>query len=467
MRVVLADIKGTKGFVNKDTIVGGFGARFQGFTRTTRWIEHLRTLYQSVASVQVAYLAAIFARAGHEVVFTDGEMADGDLGLVLTSIVDYRREIEWAERARRRHGMRTGFYGAMATHVTGVFDGHSDFTIRGEPESAAMRLAAGEVLTGIVDSPAIAVLDSLPFPAWPLMVRPRGVHAPRSIIPTRSSFPILASRSCPEFCTYCPHRITASYRARTPENVLAEIEYICRRYGAAHLIFRDPLFTEDRGRSVAIAEGIRRERFPVQFECETRLDNLDTELLDTLHAAGLHTISFGVESVQANTLRRVGRRPIPSAHQRSIVEYCRQKGIMTHAFYVFGFLDDTADSIRATIEYAVALDTTFALFKILTPYPGTPLRKHMEHLMTETDLEKFDGLTPTFTHPNLTHEQLRFLLGSAYTRFYIRPSWGWNYFGIRHTYSDWLRRIDNFARERQMRNQTAFLTSTGSKARSE
>jgi len=44
---------------------------------------------------------------------------------------------------------------------------------------------------------------------------------------THAAFPVLSSRSCPEFCTYCPHRITAPYRARTPGNVLAEIEEIC------------------------------------------------------------------------------------------------------------------------------------------------------------------------------------------------------------------------------------------------
>jgi len=48
----------------------------------------------------------------------------------------------------------------------------------------------------------------------------------------------------------------------------------------------------------------------------------------------------------------------------------------------------------------------------------------------ETDWQKFDGFTPTFHHPSLTSAELKFLIGAAYTRFYMRPSWLANYLGI-------------------------------------
>jgi hypothetical protein len=55
----------------------------------------------------------------------------------------------------------------------------------------------------------------------------------------------------------------------------------------------------------------------------------------------------------------------------------------------------------------------------------------MQPSITETDWERFDGFTPTFTHPSLTHPELRFLLGNAYTRYYMRPSFLTNYLRIR------------------------------------
>ena len=71
-------------------------------------------------------------------------------------------------------------------------------------------------------------------------------------------------------------------------------------------------------------------------------------------------------------------------------------------FYVLGFNTDTWDSIAATIEYAISLGSTLAQFKLLTPYPGTPLCKQMERQVFEKDWERFDGFTPTFHHPNLS-----------------------------------------------------------------
>ena len=316
-------------------------------------------------------------------------------------------------------------------------------------------------------SPAIDNLDSLPFPAWHLFNQGRARHAVgRSVWSSHRAFPILSSRSCPEFCTYCPHRITAPYRARSADNVVAEIEEICAHYERPYLIFRDPLFTEERERSTGIAEGILRKNLKVQFECETRLDDLDKELLDLLHRAGLNTITFGVESVDPDTLKRVGRRPIPPEHQREIVSYCRDKGITSEGFFVLGFLTDSVESIRATIDYAIDLSPTAALFKILTPFPGTPLFKHMKSLITETDWEKFDGYTPTFRHPNLSHDELAHLLGSAYTRFYVRPSFALNYLGIKTPIEtlDALMHLEAYAKRRQLEEDLAFFETQASKA---
>jgi anaerobic magnesium-protoporphyrin IX monomethyl ester cyclase len=149
-----------------------------------------------------------------------------------------------------------------------------------------------------------------------------------------------------------------------------------------------------------------------------------------MHAAGLRAMSFGVESVAPTTLKKVGRRPIPEPHQREVLRRCRELGIVTAAFYVIGFAEDTWESIGATIEYSIDLGSTVAQFKILTPYPGTPLFKRMQTTITETDWERFDGFTPTFSHPSLTHAQLSFLLGHAYTQYYVRPSFVTNYLRI-------------------------------------
>ena len=231
---------------------------------------------------------------------------------------------------------------------------------------------------------------------------------------------------------------------------------MCDQKPRPYVIFRDPLFSEQRDRCFELCDAIQTRGLTLRFEAETRLDRLDIELIDTLYAAGLRAMSFGVESLDPVTLKKSGRRPIPQAHQRLIIEHCRKKGIVTAAFYVLGFLQDNWQSIAATIDYASDLGSTFAQFKILTPYPGTPMFKQLEPLLTETDWEKFDGYTPTFRHPNLTEGELRFLLGAAYTRYYMRPSYLANFLQIQNTaVREWVSRLDRRVNARHSLNEIA------------
>ncbi len=436
MRIVLADLKGTEGFVHKDTVVGGYGARMRGFSMVTRLGCLLKKNLNDVPSVTLAYLAAILDAAGHDVRFTRDAVVDGDVALVLSSLVDHRHETRWADAARAR-GTRVGFVGLAGSKLPHLFADHADFIVAGEPDEAIMRLARGHRLEGLCPSAELPDLSALPFPRWDLVGVKGDRQAFRGVF-TRpiGGFPVMASRSCPEFCTYCPHRILARYRGRSVENIADELSGICDRYERPFVIFRDPLFTQERDRVLALCDEIRARGLELEFECETRLDRLDEELLHKMRLAGLQTIEFGVESVSPDTLKKVGRRPIPEAHQRAVIEACGRLGIRTIGFYVLGFNTDTWASIAATVDYSISLGSTLAQFKLLTPYPATPLFKQMEKQVFEKDWEKFDGFTVTFEHPTLSAGELQFLLAAAYARFYFRPSFFTNLWPVEKR---WLR----------------------------
>ena len=181
----------------------------------TRLAKNARRVFLNLPSIHVGYLAAIFGAAGHDVIVTRNDRpVDGDLALVLTSLVDYRHERDWAIAARQR-GMTVGVFGAPATHLPELFTDAADFVVRGEPEAVATGIANGDQWRGTVNSPAIDNLDSLPFPRWDFFKTKRYAYASHHGIGLTRAFPMLTSRSCPEHCTYCPHRITASYRARS------------------------------------------------------------------------------------------------------------------------------------------------------------------------------------------------------------------------------------------------------------
>jgi anaerobic magnesium-protoporphyrin IX monomethyl ester cyclase len=460
MRIVLADLKGLNGLVSKDTVAGGYGSRMVPFSRATRIYCHFKKKVNNLPSVQLAYLAAIGARAGHDISWTSGEQVEGDVALVLSSLVDYRRETAWADEARR-HGLRVGFVGLAASKMPELFETHADFIIQGEPESAMFRLVQGEHMEGNCTSPPIQDLDALPFPLWNSALSRTSLGNGLGIW-TRNfnkCFPVLGSRGCTEFCTYCPHRILAEFRLRSVKNIVDELEMICDQYPFPLVIFRDSLFTQNRERTQDLCDEILSRGLKLQFHCETRLDHLDEELLNRLWSAGLRAISFGVESVSEENLRKAGRRVIPEVHQRKMMEACRRHGIASCGYYVLGFPDETWASASATIDYSISLGSTFAQFKLLTPYPGTPLWKRSSSWIFETDLEKFDGFTPTFHHPHLSSQELRFLLGAAYARFYARPSYLSNYLRIRNErIRDWIQLLDQKVFARHAEKEYALMS---------
>ena len=214
---------------------------------------------------------------------------------------------------------------------------------------------------------------------------------------------MLASRGCPEFCTYCPHRFwqdTGCDRWRTsPTSSKSCAPGIRTRY----IVFRDPLFSEDRERCLALCDEIGARGLKLRFECETRLDRLDPTLLYTMQRAGLRAMSFGVESMSPETLKKAGRRPIPQAHQREIMSLCRELGIKTagilRAGLPAGHLGVHRDDDRLCDPDGIdvrAIQNPHAVSR------GRRCGSRCAHLVYETDWQKFDGFTPTFTHPNLT-----------------------------------------------------------------
>jgi radical SAM superfamily enzyme YgiQ (UPF0313 family) len=141
-----------------------------------------------------------------------------------------------------------------------------------------------------------------------------------------------------------------------------------------------------------------------------------------------------------------------------VVADCRERGIVTAGYFVFGFLQDNWESIAATVNWAVDLGPTVAQFKILTPYPGTPMWKQLAPRVFETDWQKFDGYTPTFNHPSLSTDELKYLLGAAYTRFYMRPSYLANYLRLQGSARQAVTRFDPAVFARHERSELADMS---------
>jgi anaerobic magnesium-protoporphyrin IX monomethyl ester cyclase len=242
-----------------------------------------------------------------------------------------------------------------------------------------------------------------------------------------SRFPtalVQQSRGCTLSCDYCPYIVLEkTTRFRRPENVVAEMAAGIRQHGFRSFKFRDPLFGLDRRRVAELADRIRHLPRKIQFSIETRTDLLREGTLRALRAAGLTSITFGVETPDEATLREHRRVPTADDAQRRFIALCRELGIRTVAGFMIGFPDDTAERIDGVLRYAQSLNPTFANFNIVTPYPGTEFFRQVKPQIADFDYSRYSVYTPVLRYTHLTAERLSSLHARCFQKFYFRSRW--------------------------------------------
>lgn len=282
------------------------------------------------------------------------------------------------------------------------------------------------------DRPYIENLDDLPFPAhhlWPLeRLTKHGI-----II-----FPIIASRGCVYWCDFCTtvRMFGRRYRMRSPKNVVDELEYLIKRFGANRFTFYDDAFTVDQNRTVEICREIKNRKLKIEWDCETRVDMVTKKLLLEMKSAGCVSVWFGVESGSQKVLdaMRKGISPIQTVNA---FKWAKDAGLIAVAGVILGFPGETKETIEETTRFVEKLNPNDVGYYIATPYPGTPLYNKVvdEGILKITDFNKFDTATPLFEMGTMTGDELRDLREKAFQRFYLRPAYFFSIFGTGRLWS--------------------------------
>jgi anaerobic magnesium-protoporphyrin IX monomethyl ester cyclase len=429
VNIVVLSASRQKNCTLKD-VAGGFGTVFTvGNSPFAKLLEIAKRRIAAIPNITLAYLDSILTAEGASVRILDvrdkNQLVPADLYLISSSIVDCNFERELGLEARRRFGAKVGYFGTFASAVPEFFSDCADFVVKEEIENIAPALAQGEIPSGVVSAGFVDDLDSLPFPNWDQF----NIKNFRYHIVTGQgiTLPMLGSRGCPYTCNYCPYRVNAKYRVRSPESVVDEIRYLSGKYNIRGIAFRDPNMTFSKKRAQEFADLLLRYNLDIRWGMEARTDRLDRELVQLLYRAGLRSVEVGVESANAQTLRDNHRKAIADDHQEKIIEYCHKLGIRVIANYTLGLPNDTADGIRNTIRYAKKLNTFAIQFTVTTPYPGTQFYDSVKKDIFEKDWERFNGWTSVFHHPTIRPEDLHKLREFAYVSYHLRPRYVWRF----------------------------------------
>jgi len=184
---------------------------------------------------------------------------------------------------------------------------------------------------------------------------------------------VFTSRGCPYDCIYCAEQCK-KVRYRSPEKVVEEIEELALKYGVREFDFADSVFTISRSHVLEICKLLREKKLGVRWNCITRADLVDMELLKVMKRSGCNFISFGVES-GVEKVRFSGGKIISDEKLREVFSQCRELGLRTRASMLFGTPGETIQDMRKSIEFARELRPDYALFNVAQLLPGTRLFK--------------------------------------------------------------------------------------------
>jgi len=303
---------------------------------------------------------------------------------------------------------------------------HCDCVVVGEGEKTTITyiedLIYDNLKSSIIISEPIQDLDSLAFPARDLIpmkkyfesAKDSLIHGVRGMERWAS---MITSRGCPYNCCFCSIHLTMGrqWRARSSDNVMAEISHLIQKYGITDITFEDDNLSFDPRRLVEICWNIIAHGYKLNLYVPNglRADTLDKELLGLMFTAGFKELWIAPESGSQRVVNEVIGKSLDLSEVERVVTEGTEMGLNISCFFVIGFPDETLEEMRETIEFGKKLKKLGMhrhSIGFATPYWGTELywKCFKEDLLVEgfSD-ESVSPSSPSIKSPNWTIDQLK------------------------------------------------------------
>jgi anaerobic magnesium-protoporphyrin IX monomethyl ester cyclase len=217
----------------------------------------------------------------------------------------------------------------------------------------------------------IADLDAQPWPARDAIDVGRYVKTWREAH-GQGSLSFITARGCPYKCRWCSHQVFGmTHRRRKPIAVVDEVEWLVETYRPDMVWIADDVFTIHHGWLRQYTAEMRRRRLRIPFECISRADRLNDEVVDLLAELGCFRVWIGSESGSQRILNSM-ERGVTVEQVQTAVSGCKTRGIQTGMFLMWGYEGEELQDIEATIEHVKRSDPDIFFTTIAYPIKGTP-----------------------------------------------------------------------------------------------
>ncbi|MBL6989698.1 MAG: radical SAM protein [Bacteriovoracaceae bacterium] len=414
-----------------------------------------------------AYATGVLEQNGHEVLLLDACAEDmttkqcltiikafaPQMSVVYTSTPSIYNDVEIA--AELKEQLPNHFVVLTGPHVTAlpketleinhnidaIAHGEYDFTLvelakflEEKKEKEALGTVAGisfrfqnKVIT-TVPRAACEDLDSIPFVS---KVYKKHLNV-NNYFYGHCRFPVVSiftSRGCSARCNYCvyPEQMFGRrHRQRSPENIVAEFEYIVKEMPEVkEILIDDDTFSFIPKHTDRVCDLLIEKKIKIPWTVECRA-TLRYETMVKMKKAGCRLIVVGFESADDQILKNI-KKGITLEKMEKFVKDAKRAKIMLHSCFMAGNQGETKETLKKSLAFAKKIDADTCQFFPLMVYPGTPAytwAKENNYLST-TDFKEWlttEGLhNCVINTPELSATELVEFCDNARKQYYLNP----------------------------------------------
>ena len=429
------------------------------FSRASRWSEYTKsgTLYYPI---WLAYACGYAIKNGHNAILIDAVAKSWDFSKTINEILKFNPDLlvvdtttpslnndaKFIKKLKKRKNIKTVFVGTHPSALpkeTLLKFKQIDFIAIGEYDATILDLAKNldklKKVKGVVyrknrkiiinkSRPLIKNLDEIPFVSK-IYKEFLNIHDYRYALARHPMIQIMSSRGCPNRCTFCswPQTLMGRiFRARSPENVVEELEYIKEELPQVKEIFiEDDTFSIDRDRVSKICDLIIKKGLKITWSVNVRAD-LSFNFLKKMKDAGCRLLVVGYESGNQEVLNKI-KKGITLQQAEKFTKDAKRAGLKIFGCFMIGLPDDTKETIKQTFEFAKKLNPDMAFFQQAVPFPGTEFYSWADKndfLVTKNFnrwLDSSGQLDFLVSYPGLSNKEIEKIREKLTIGFYISP----------------------------------------------
>jgi radical SAM superfamily enzyme YgiQ (UPF0313 family) len=322
-----------------------------------------------------------------------------DLLLITVTTYVAMRSYEIA-RMFRETGAKVALGGIHPSAMPDEAAQHTDTVVIGEGELTVPRL---------LDDFKKGKLQR--FYRMPHMVDQRDRKPPRwDLLPKGYMFreALTATRGCNYRCTFCSIHLALGggqygYRRKPPAEVVALVE---KMTGPMVMFWDDDLLSDPSyTKELCLALMPLKKKWMSQMSATYVAHH--PEMLKLLSKSGCSAMFMGIESINQESLRSVNKQNTVKTYE-DLIGRIHEPGIDIHAGFVCGLDHENVYDFERTAEWATHMGLCGAIWRILTPYPGTRLFEELKaagRLLT-TDWTSYSGEHVVYRPAKMTVEEL-------------------------------------------------------------